>query len=110
MKTVRLSARLLFYLSRIASIIVLVVSLYAVAVILLSLNNQSALLPIEVSEDGIFRIFYPFTKKVFLLGDYTSSYLVSNLLIITFYGVFMWLLSDVFHAFKQRRLFTRKGV
>ena len=34
----------------------------------------------------------------------------SDLLTITFYGLFLWLLSGVFHAFKQTKIFTRKGV
>jgi hypothetical protein len=87
-----------------------IVALYALAVILLSLNNPSSSLPIRITENGAFQIFYPFTTTPFLLGDYTASYLVSNLSIIAFYSIFLWLLSGVFHAFKQPRLFTQKGV
>ncbi|MCW3108985.1 MAG: hypothetical protein JWQ09_3491 [Segetibacter sp.] len=110
MKTVRHTATILFYLSRIMAVIVFVITVYALTVVLLSLNNHSTSLPIRVLDNGSFQIFYPFTKTPFLLGDYTLSYLLSNLLIIAFYGLFLWLLSDVFHAFKQTRLFTQKGV
>ncbi len=110
MKTVRHAATILFYLSRIMAVIVFVITLYALTVILLSLKNLSPSLPIAITDDGTFRIFYPFTQTPFLLGDYTSSYLVSNLSIIAFYSLFLWLLSGVFHAFKQPRLFTQRGV
>lgn len=110
MNAVRSIAGILHYLSRIISIIVLFVALYATVVILLHLNNPSSKLPFRVLDNGSFQLFFPFTKSPFLLGDYTTSFLVSNLLIITFYGLFLWLLADVFHAFKQPRLFTPSGV
>ena len=110
MKTVRPVASILFYLSRFAAIIIFIIAIYATAVILLYKNDPSGNIPMEVLDDGSFRIFYPFTQSPFLLGDYTTSYLVSNLLTITFYGLFLWLLSGVFHAFKQTKIFTRKGV
>ena len=110
MKTVRPVAGILFYLSRIAAIIIFIIAVYATAVILLYKNDPSGNFPMQVLDDGSFRIFYPFTENPFLLGDYTTSYLVSNLLTITFYGLFLWLLSGVFHAFKQTKIFTRKGV
>jgi tryptophan-rich sensory protein len=43
------------------------------------------------------------------LGDYTGSYLFTYLFTVAFYGLFLWLLSGVFHAFKQKKLFTEKG-
>jgi hypothetical protein len=110
MKTVRPIARVLFFLTRILAIVISIVAVYALGTILLYENNRSARLPIEVYSNGSFTIFYPFTKNPFLLGDYSTSYLVSNLATITFYGLFLWMLSGVFHAFKQTRIFTRKGV
>jgi hypothetical protein len=110
MKTVRLTAAILFYLSRIASILVLTTTAYALAVVLLHHYLPSASLPIEVDEQQGFRIFLPFTHTAFLLGDYTISYLVPNILTILFYGLFLWLLGGVFHAFRQPKMFTRKGV
>lgn len=110
MKTVRLIAGILYYLSRILAIIVTTIAVYAIVVILLHLNNPDTSLPIKVTNNDRFEIFYPFTQTPFLLGDYTASYLVSNLLTITFYGFFLWLLGGVFHAFKQQKIFTRKGM
>src|SRR5688572_8996314 len=108
MKTVRPIASILFYLTRIAAIIILMVAVYATGIILLHENDPTAKLPIEVSDRTSFVIFYPFTRTPFLLGDYTTSYLVSNLLTVGFYGLFLWLLGGVFHAFKQTKIFTRK--
>ncbi|ANE49618.1 DUF2975 domain-containing protein [Flavisolibacter tropicus] len=110
MRSVRLLAGILYYLSRIFSVMVLSITVYATATILLYEMNSSFSLPFRVLEDGSFKLFLPFTQTTFLLGDYTSSYLVSYLMMLAFYGLFLWLLADVFHAFKQPRLFTPKGV
>ena len=110
MKTVRFVAGILFYVSRILALSVLLVAIYATSVVLLHLMNASAKLPLRVVDDNTFYIFYPFTGKVFLLGDYTASYLITNLLMILFYGVFLWMLSAVFNAFRQQKIFSKKGV
>jgi hypothetical protein len=110
MKTVRLVAAILFYIARIWAIFIFIIAGYAIGVVAIHLIAPTASLPIRVLEDQTFRIYFPFTRKVFLLGDYTSSYLVTNLVMIVFYGVFLWLLSAVFHAFRQQKIFTRRGV
>ncbi|HYH16151.1 MAG TPA: DUF2975 domain-containing protein [Flavisolibacter sp.] len=110
MKPVRFIASILYVLSRVLSISVLLVTFYALTVVLLYENSHSSALPFQVVSDGSFRLFLPFTRTTFLLGDYTTSYLVSNLMIMGFYGLFLWLLADVFYTFKQTRLFTPKGV
>jgi Protein of unknown function (DUF2975) len=109
MKTVRFTASILFYLSRVSAVLFLTTGFYAIAVVLLSHYTSAQWLPITI-EQGHFAIFYPFTKKTFLLGDYTASFLFTNLFTIAFYGFFLWLLSDVFRAFRQQKLFTQKGV
>jgi hypothetical protein len=110
MRPVRFIASILYFVARISSIMVQFVTIYALVVVLLYENNPSTSLPFQVLADGGFRLFLPFTKTTFLLGDYTTSYLVSNLMIMGFYGLFLWLLADVFYTFKQTRLFTPKGV
>ena len=109
MKTVRLTAGILFYISRLGAILFLVTALYATIVVLLYYFTGAQWLPIQIS-DQHFIIFYPFTQKAFLLGDYTTSFLFTNFFTIVFYGFFLWLLSDVFRAFRQPKLFTQKGV
>lgn len=109
MKSVRFIANILFYICRMFSVLFFIVTLYAFIVLTVSTFSAVSWLPIEVANGG-FKIFYPFTKITFLLGDYTASYIVTNFFTIAFYGLFLWLLSGVFHAFRQQKLFTRKGV
>lgn len=107
MRTVRLAATLLFYISRAGALLFLTVTAYALAVTAWSGGKTSTLMDIA---GGQFTIYYPFTKKAFLLGDYTVSFLFTYLFTVAFYAVFLWLLGDVFRAFRQQRLFTRKAV
>jgi hypothetical protein len=109
MKTVRLVSSVLFYVSRAAAFLFLLTAVYSAGVVLLYYYSSSSALPIQIT-DQYFTIFYPFTRKPFLLGDYTASFLFSSFLTIAFYGLFLWLLSDVFRAFRQQKLFTKKGV
>lgn len=109
MKIVRPLASVLYYLSRIGATLLLVTGVYATGVVLLYYYTSVSGLPIETSERH-FTIFLPFTKTPFLLGDYTGSFLFTNLFTILFYGFFLWMLSGVFHAFRQQKLFTYKGV
>jgi hypothetical protein len=84
--------------------------LYATAIVLLHIYSPSAALPIAIMPNRTFEIFYPFSKTVFLVGDYTSSFLLSNLVTISFYILFLWLLGGVFGAFRKSKIFTSKGV
>jgi hypothetical protein len=108
MKTVRLIAGILFYISRGAALVFLATALYAAIVVVLYRYTAASWLPIK-TEGDFFTIYYPFTHTAFLLGDYTTSYLFTYLFTVVFYGFFLWLLSGVFHAFKQKKLFTEKG-
>ena len=99
---------ILFYLTRaIASVYGLIVS-YAVLVFTMHLVWPDAA-PLAVA-DGRFEIFYPFTSKVFLLGEMDATYLMQMLGLMTLYAVFFWLLGNVFLTFRQITLFTPKGV
>jgi Protein of unknown function (DUF2975) len=109
MKAVRLIANILFYLTRTAAVLYLATTLYTLLVIALAEAGVSWA-PIEISGDGGFSIFYPFTKTPFLLGDYNGKYLAMMIVLIGFYGLFLWLLSEVFNAFRQQKLFTPKNV
>jgi hypothetical protein len=109
MKTVRITATILYWLARIGAVLFLTVAIYATAVLLLYTVNPSSELPIQVAEDR-FVIFLPFTETSFLLGEYTSAYIATYFITIAFYGIFLWLLGGVFHSFRQKKLFTQKGV
>jgi hypothetical protein len=109
MKTARFIARILYYVTRISAVLYLLVTAYALAVVFLFLTTSASWLPMSISAGNGFVIYYPFTQTPFLLGDYSSAYLITSLLTLTFYGLFLWLLGGVFQAFKQERLFTKKG-
>lgn len=108
MKTVRLVAGILFYIIRGAAFLFLATALYAAVIVLLHHFTAASWLPIH-TEGDFFTIYYPFTHMPFLLGDYTASYLFTYLFTVAFYGLFLWFLSGVFHAFKQKKLFTERG-
>ncbi|MGB8190601.1 MAG: DUF2975 domain-containing protein [Chitinophagaceae bacterium] len=110
MKSVKLIANILYYITKIISILYLVTGAYVLGVVLLSKTSSASWIPIDVLSDGSFRIFYPFTRTPFILGEYNNSYLVISIAIILLYGLFLWLLSGVFNAFRQERLFTPKNV
>jgi hypothetical protein len=66
---------------------------------------------LKLLDKGRFAICYPFTAKYFLLGSsYTIVYITEMVVIIAFYGVFFWLLSNVFKTFRQKKLFTVQGI
>ncbi|HYC27985.1 MAG TPA: DUF2975 domain-containing protein [Chitinophagaceae bacterium] len=102
MKSVRIVANILYYLTRVAAMLYLITAVYCLGVVILGG-------PINI-KDGGFLIYYPFTTTTFLLGDYNSAYLTMMISIISFYGVFLWLLSNVFNTFRQSKLFTSKSV
>lgn len=110
MHTARSIAGVLYFLSRIAAWLFTAVLVYTFTVLVLSVTGLVHSLPIEITKAGSFTIFYPFTKTPFLLGDYTTDFMVSSLSFIAFYTLFVWFLGDVFHAFRQPKLFTPKGV
>lgn len=110
MRSVRIVAAVLHYLTRVASLLFSCTAVYAFIVLLLSLYTDVSGLPIDVKSNGSFVIFLPFSKKPFLLGDYTHSYFLVSTSTIALYGMFLWLLSCVFKAFRQQRLFIPKSV
>jgi hypothetical protein len=103
MKAVRVIASFLYHLTSLLSILYLLTGLYSLVVIMVPG------MPIRVT-DGVFEIYYPFTKSPFLLGDYTRSFFTTMWLTTFGYGIFLWLLSRVFKTFKQQKLFTSIGV
>src|SRR5688572_8758422 len=102
-------ANILFYLVRVASLILIFISLYSLAILGLSLYTEIGNLPIQVNNTS-FIIYYPFTKIPFLAGDHTVDYMVSSSAITFLYGCFLWLLGGVFNAYRKRKLFIQKNV
>jgi hypothetical protein len=110
MGTARLLGRILFYISRTTAWLYLATGLYALVVILAHRISPSTGIPLEIFEPGSFHIFYPFTRTPFLVGEDTNIYMFTLLAILFGYGIFLWLLSNVFYAFSREKLFTRKSV
>ncbi|MEH1008243.1 DUF2975 domain-containing protein [Winogradskyella sp. ECml5-4] len=56
-------------------------------------------------------ITYPFTEESFLILDSNTTYLIFSFLIpVLGYGLFFWLLSNVFKVFYQDKLFTAENI
>lgn len=110
MNKVQPIATLLFYLSRLASVVYTIAGVYAGIIIILFRLTSISNLPINVSQSGRLEIYYPFTRIPFLLGDNSKYFYIILSLIPIFYGIFLWLLSNVFNAFRQQKLFTKKAV
>lgn len=105
MKLVKFISLIGYYLTRIISIAYLATALYILCAAVFKLSAL-AVLP-----NNRFVIYYPFTKKPFLLGSaYSTIYIVEMILLIAFYGVFFWFLSNVFKTFRQKKLFTIQGI
>lgn len=108
MKQVRNLATVLFYLSRLASILVGAIGIYIVLIIALSGLGVKQL-PLDIN-NNYFVIYLPFSKIPFLLGDYNQSYLGVSISIVLLYAIFLWLLSRVFKVFKQQKIFVPVNV
>ena len=105
MKNVKIIATILFYITRILAILYILVTIYA----LFSLVTEWSY--ITQDNGNYFAVYYPFTDTRFLLGENTWSYKIFEFLIpIGSYGIFFLLVSNVFNAFKQPKLFTEYGV
>jgi hypothetical protein len=105
---VRSLSTVFFFATRLLSILYITLSAYALlAISMYAAGIQMA--PVAVSPEG-FRIFYPFTTAPLLLGEFNSPYIVAMVGGFALYGIFFWLLSNVFATFRKERLFTDTGV
>ncbi len=112
MKTVRLVARILSALTKVVALGYFVFAAYpALGFLLQWLNLPSAASFIRLEDARThFEVLVPFTGETFMLGFYQGWYIAKMLTLITSYGIFFWLLSNVFHAFAQKPLFTKQAV
>lgn len=105
MNIVRIVSSFGFYVFRILAIAYLVTGLYAGFALMMG-----SPLAAPVQSDSRFEIYYPFSQVPFLLGENSTAFVVEMLLGISLYGVFFWLLSNVFSTFRQPKLFTQQGI
>ncbi|HEY0896545.1 MAG TPA: hypothetical protein VGE15_08360 [Sphingobacteriaceae bacterium] len=108
MNRIRIVSRALHFLCKAAAILYLVTAAYALLVILLSRFAETALF--RVRPEGSFTIQLPFSESPFLIGDHTAYFLIMMVVTIGLYGLFGWLLGDVFKAFSREKLFTPGNV
>lgn len=105
MKLVRSLSAVFFYLFKFIGICYLATALYAL------INCLFRGPFFEIIENDRFAINYPFSTKHFLLGtEFTVSYVAELVSGIAIYGIFFLMLSGVFNAFRQKRLFTHVGI
>ncbi len=105
MKLVRVISTIGFYLTKIIAIGYIATAFHVLSSAVLKLSTFKLL------ENNRFAIYYPFTSKNFLLGsENTTVYIFEMVTLLLFYGIFFWLLGNVFKTFRQKKLFTLQGV
>ncbi|HEX8334040.1 MAG TPA: DUF2975 domain-containing protein [Segetibacter sp.] len=110
MKTVRYISNLLFYFCRITVLFQVLTGVYGSFVLILQETGSISSLPISNIGDDRYVIFFPFTRQPFLTGVYDPWSNIIAMLTFLLYGLFFWLLSDIFKTFRQPKLFTPSGV
>jgi hypothetical protein len=104
MKSVRLVSTILFYLSRVLAWGYGLSCLYAGFCLATGICLQ-------LNETGTrFAVLFPFSGPPFLLGDFDGAFIFEMLLLLGLYGLFFWLLGNVFRTFSRPKLFTERGV
>jgi hypothetical protein len=105
MKTARLIANVLFYISRLFAIPYIFTAIHATIAVIF----KTSAFWLE-KEGSRFIIAYPFTQKRFLLGENDSNYIFEMLAFLGLFGIFLWLLGNVLNIFRQEKLFTIKNL
>jgi hypothetical protein len=108
MKKVKIITGTLHIICKAIGGLYILTALYAGIVILIGKFGKTSLF--EVPEPGGFIINFPFTRQPFLLGDNTPHYLIMMIVLIAGYGMFAWLLGNVFNVFTRAKLFTPANV
>jgi Protein of unknown function (DUF2975) len=105
MKFSKSFSAVLSLISRFFSVMYLSSSLYAF--IILAFETSAYRL-----KDGgkHFVINFPFSDAGFLAGDNYTRYKFEMVAAIGLYGVFLWMLANLFDTFRQAKLFTPKSV
>ncbi len=105
MQQARLLASVLLILSRIIAIPYLATAAYC---LICFLFRDTLVHPIE---GGRFVINFPFTGQRFLIGDDSGfMYVFEMIAFIGLYGLFFWLLGNIFRIFREPKLFTVQGI
>ncbi|MES2776520.1 MAG: DUF2975 domain-containing protein [Bacteroidota bacterium] len=105
MGNVKLISRILFYFTRVIAAFYFIMAAYAAMTLVTGWS-------ISFRESGkYFQVLIPFTKTPILNGDNNLPYIFFEFLgPLSLYGLFFWLLGNVFKVFFQPRLFTGNGI
>jgi len=105
MKLVRHISTLLRYVA------ILLAGVYWLTCIYMIISVVFRLPSFALQPENRFVIYYPFTQVRFLLGsNFTFNYVAEMSLVMLLYGLFFYLLANVFKAFRQKKLFTQYGI
>lgn len=105
MKSVQPIATLMYIVSRILSVVYSSLAFISGIAIFLKPSFY------RIDQDGRnFNVLYPFTNATMVRGENSSFYITEMLLIMVLYGVFFWLLGNVFSIFRKNRLFTLENI
>lgn len=105
MQIVKLVSKVLFYITRFFCF-------FYVGMALDSLIALSTGWGLTLRENNkFFGVCVPFTKHVYLVGDYNLPYIIFDFILpLSLYGLFFLLLSNVFKVFFQPKLFTTNSI
>jgi hypothetical protein len=109
MKIVRLMAGLLYFITKLLAWVSSLIAGYYLVIMVLAQYVDGSKLPLAISGES-YVVFYPFTKSPFLIGEYNGPFIISSLVTMVLYSLFLWFLTGVFNAFRKDRLFTQRNV
>lgn len=105
MKQIKKISKALFYVTRTVAFFYVLTAIFGFVSVAFKTPN------FELTNNAEnFQINFPFSHTPFLVGQNTPSAILEMILGILLYGLFFWLLSNVFTAFAQSKLFTEKNV
>lgn len=104
MKSVRIISKILLIVSH------LLAAGYLVSFLLSAIALSTGWSFNLIEQNRRFEIYYPFTHKPYLLGEYNNGYILMFLLLLGLYTLFFFLVGRVFSVFIQPKLFTAYGI
>lgn len=114
MRIIRPIALVFYYCSTLFSWFYLLSAGYTALVILLKHGlAETAAVPMRIiatAAKSRFEILIPFTDHPIFLGHYTIWGMIEIPLAMSLYGIFFYLLGQIFNAFRQEKLFTPQAI
>jgi len=101
---VRIVATALYYLTRLLAIAYFATAAHSA----ISFLSGAAL---RFTNDGkYFEVLLPFSTQPYLRGDNNTWYIIEMIAFMGLYGLFFWLVGNIFKTFREKKLLTVKGV